>query len=207
MASSRDEFLIFGAPAIGEEEIEEVVATLRSGWIGTGPRVARFEQEFKTYKGADHAVAVASCTAALHLSMTAAGIAPGDEVILPALTFCATANAVIHAGAVPVLADVDPHTMNLDVADVERRITSRTRAVMPVHFAGRPCAMDQLCDLAAAHGLKVIEDCAHAVETEYHGRPAGTFGDFGCFSFYVTKNVITGEGGMVLARSEQDTAR
>jgi dTDP-4-amino-4,6-dideoxygalactose transaminase len=152
-------------------------------------------------------VALNSCTAALHLSMIAAGLRPGDEVITSPLTFCATVNAIIHAGATPVLADVDPATMNLDPAAVEAAITPRTRAVVPVHFAGRPCDMDGIMGLAAAHDLRVIEDCAHAIETEYRGRPAGTFGDFGCFSFYVTKNVVTGEGGLVLARDEEAAAR
>jgi dTDP-4-amino-4,6-dideoxygalactose transaminase len=204
---SRKDFLVFGAPVLKESEIEEVLDTLRSGWIGTGPKVARFEAMFREYKGAEHAVAVSSCTAALHLSLLAAGIGPGDEVITPALTFCATANAVIHAGATPVIADVDLETQNLDPEDVQRKITPRTRALLPVHFAGRPCDMDALLPLAQRHGLKVVEDCAHAIETEYHGRKAGTFGEFGCFSFYATKNATTAEGGMVLARREQDAAR
>ena len=203
----RNDFLVFGAPLIEDDEIDEVVATLKSGWLGTGPRVARFEQEFATYMGEAHAVAVNSCTAALHLSMLAAGIEAGDEVITSPLTFCATVNAIIHAGGTPVLADVDPRTLNIDPAAVEAAITERTRAIVPIHFAGRPCDMDALCELADKHGLKIIEDCAHAIETEYKGRKAGGFGDFGCFSFYVTKNVATGEGGMVLARDEEDAAR
>jgi dTDP-4-amino-4,6-dideoxygalactose transaminase len=198
---------VFGAPAVGEEEIAEVVASMRSGWLGTGPKVAQFERDFAAYKSADHAAAVNSCTAALHLALLASGVKAGDEVITTALTFCATVNAIIHAGATPVLADIDPDTMNIDPRQVEARITSRTKAIVPVHFAGRPCDMDALCALAKQHGLKIIEDCAHAIETEYHGRKAGTFGDFGCFSFYVTKNVVTGEGGMVLARNEEDIAR
>jgi dTDP-4-amino-4,6-dideoxygalactose transaminase len=205
--SSRKEFLVFGAPLIGEAEIREVAASLRSGWLGTGPKVARFEEAFRRYKRAPHAVAVNSGTAALHLSMIAAGLKPGDEVITTALTFCATVNAIIHAGLKPVLADVDQVTMNLSAADVRRRITPRTRALLPVHFAGRPCDMDALGALARKHGLKLIEDCAHAIETEVRGRPAGTFGDFGCFSFYVTKNLTTAEGGMVLTRREKDAAR
>jgi dTDP-4-amino-4,6-dideoxygalactose transaminase len=203
----RERFLVFGRPAIAEDEIQEVVECLRSGWLGTGPKVAQFEEDFQRYKGWGHAVAVNSCTAALHVSLLAAGIGPGDEVITSALTFCATVNAIIHTGATPVLADIDPVSMNLDPAEVAARITDRTKAIVPVHFAGRPCNMDALCCLAEEHGIKVIEDCAHAIETEYHGRCAGSFGEFGCFSFYVTKNVVTGEGGMVLARDEEAAAR
>jgi dTDP-4-amino-4,6-dideoxygalactose transaminase len=204
---TKDRYLVFGAPAIGEEEIAEVVASMRSGWLGTGPKVAQFERDFAAYKSAGHAAAVNSCTAALHLALLASGVKAGDEVITTALTFCATVNAIIHAGATPVLADIDPDTMNIDPRQVEARITPRTKAIVPVHFAGRPCDMDALCALAKQHGLKIIEDCAHAIETEYRGRKAGTFGEFGCFSFYVTKNVVTGEGGMVLARNEEDIAR
>lgn len=204
---SEQEFLVFGAPLIGEEEIAEVVACLRSGWIGTGPRVAQFERDFAAFKGAAHVAAVNSCTAALHLSLLAAGLEPGDEVITTPLTFCATVNAIIHAGATPVLADVDPLTMNLDPARVAERITARTRALVPVHFAGRACDMEALMALAAKHGLKVIEDCAHAIETERHGVKAGMWGDFSCFSFYATKNMTTGEGGMVVATREEDIAR
>ena len=203
----RKEFLVFGSPLIGEDEIEEVVATMRSAWLGTGPRVAAFESDFKCYKDASHAVAVNSCTAALHLSILAAGVGPVDEVITTPLTFCATANAIIHAGGTPVLADVDPVTMNIDPKRVEEKITERTKAILPVHFAGRPCEMDRLADIANRYDLKLIEDCAHAIETEYHGRKAGTMGDFGCFSFYVTKNIVTGEGGMILAHNEKDAAR
>jgi dTDP-4-amino-4,6-dideoxygalactose transaminase len=204
---SPDEFLVFGAPAIGEAEVEEVVDSIRSGWLGTGPKVARFEEEFRRYRGAEYAVAVNSCTAALHLSMLASGLGAGDEVITTPMTFCASVNAIIHAGATPVLADIDERTMNIDPEAVEAKVTARTRVLMPVHFAGRPCDMDALCRIADRHGLKVIEDCAHAIEAEYRGKPAGRFGDFGCFSFYVTKNVITGEGGMVVTRREEDAAR
>ncbi len=204
---SKDRFLIFGSPAIEDAEMQEVLSTMKSGWLGTGPKVAQFEQDFWAYKGAKYLAAVNSCTAALHLSLLASGLGRGDEVITSALTFCATVNAIIHAGATPVLADVEPSTMNIDPAQVEARITPRTRALIPVHFAGRPCNMDALMDIARRRSLKVIEDCAHAIETEYKGNKSGTFGDFGCFSFYVTKNVVTGEGGMVLARSEEDMAR
>ncbi|MFB3917201.1 MAG: DegT/DnrJ/EryC1/StrS family aminotransferase [Terriglobales bacterium] len=208
MASpGRQKFLIFGSPCIEQAEIDEVVSVLKSGWIGTGPRVAQFERDFAAYKGAAHAAALFSCTAALHLSMLAAGISPGDEVITTPMTFCATANAILHAGAIPVLADINRRTFNIDPEQIERKITPKTRALLPVHFAGRPCNMDALVDIAQRHNLKLIEDCAHAIEAEYNGRKTGTFGDFGCFSFYVTKNVITGEGGMVLARREEDIAR
>lgn len=191
-------FLVFGAPAIEAAEIEEVVGSMKGGWLGTGPKVARFEGDFAAYKDAPNAVAVNSCTAALHLSILAAGIGPGDEVITTPLTFAATVNAIIHTGATPVLADVDPSTMNIDPERIRERISERTRAILPVHFAGRPCEMEPLLELAAEHELALIEDCAHAIETEYRDRKAGTFGDFGCFSFYVTKNVVTGEGGMIL---------
>ncbi|MEL6492421.1 MAG: DegT/DnrJ/EryC1/StrS family aminotransferase [Cyanobacteria bacterium J06621_3] len=204
---TRKQFLVFGAPAIEDAEIQEVVSSMTSGWLGTGPKVARFEDDFRDYKKAEHALAVNSCTAALHLSLLAAGVGPGDEVITTALTFCSSANAIIHAGATPVLADVDPITMNIDPKQVEAKITSKTKAILPVHFAGRPCDLDALGEIAQRYNLKLIEDCAHAIETEYKGRKAGTFGDFGCFSFYVTKNITTGEGGMILARSQEDAAQ
>lgn len=203
----KNRFLVFGAPQIEEAEIQEVVDSLRSGWLGTGPKVARFENDFAAYKGVKHAVALNSATAALHLSILAGDIGRGDEVITTPLTFCATVNAIIHSGATPVLADVDPVTMNIDPSIVETKINSRTKAILPVHFAGRPCDMDALCKIAKSHNLLLIEDCAHAIETEYKGRKAGTFGNFACFSFYVTKNVVTGEGGMVLTKREEDAAR
>ena len=209
--SSREkqDYLVFGAPYIGEEEIAEVVDCLRSGWLGTGPKVARFESDFANYQGVNRSlvVGVNSCTAALHISLIAADLMPGDEVITTPLTFCATVNAIIHAGLTPVLADVDPLTQCISPVAIEAAITPRTRAIVPVHFAGRPCDMDGIMRIASRHGLKVIEDCAHAIETEYHGRKVGTFGDFGCFSFYVTKNVVTGEGGMILGANEELIAR
>jgi dTDP-4-amino-4,6-dideoxygalactose transaminase len=193
----KNDFLVFGAPDIGEDEISEVTASLRSGWLGTGPKVAKFERDFAKYKGypPSHAAAVNSCTAALHVSMIAAGLQPGDEVITTPMTFCATINSIIHAGLTPVLADVELDSFNIDPAAVESAITSRTRAILLVHFAGRPCNMDTLTKIADKNGLILIEDCAHAIETEYHGRKAGTFGQFGCFIFYATKNIVTGEGG------------
>lgn len=204
---SKERFLVFGAPTLGDEEIEEVTASLKSGWLGTGPKVARFENDFRDYKGSHNAVAVSSCTAALHLSAMAAGVGAGDEVITTPMTFCSTVNAIIHAGATPVLADVDPVTMNISPSEIERKITPKTKAILPVHFAGRPCEMDEIMEISQRRKLKVIEDCAHAVETEYKGKKAGLFGDFGCFSFYVTKNITTGEGGMVVTRDDNDSAR
>ena len=152
-------------------------------------------------------VAVSSCTAALHLSLLAAGIGSGDEVITTPLTFCATINAIIHSGAKPVLVDIDPVTMNIDPQQIHAAINNKTKAILPVHFAGRSCDMDQILNIARSKDLIIIEDCAHAIEAEYNGRKAGTFGDFGCFSFYVTKNVITGEGGMVICREEKLASR
>ena len=203
----KERFLVFGSPLIGQEEIDEVVASLKSCWLGTGPKVARFQQEFAAYVGATQAAALNSCTAALHLALVALNLSPGDEVITTPLTFCATVNAILHAGGTPVLADVDPRTQNIDPERVREKITPRTRAILPVHFAGRSCDMDALCALAREHNLALVEDCAHAIETLWRGRHAGTFGDFGCFSFYVTKNVITGEGGMVIASDPERLAR
>lgn len=204
-----EDFIVFGAPRIEEAEIEEILDCLRSGWLGTGPRVVRFEETFAAYKGYEpgKVAAVNSCTAALHVSMVAAGLDPDAEIITTPLTFCATVNAIVHAGLTPVLADVDPVTQCIDPDAIEAAITPRTQAILPVHFAGRPCDMDRIMAIAHKHGLAVIEDCAHAIETEYRGGNAGTFGDFGCFSFYVTKNVVTGEGGMILARDPAQAAR
>jgi len=201
------DFLVFGAPQIEDAEIDEVVASMRAAWLGTGPKVARFEEAFRQYRTARHAVAVNSCTAALHLSLLAAGIGPGDEVITTALTFCATVNVIIHVGAKPVLVDVDARSMNIDLDALAAAIGPRTKAVIPVHFAGRPVDMDRLMSLAGLYGITVIEDCAHAIEAEWRGRAAGTFGAFGCFSFYATKNLATGEGGMILTDDEQAAGR
>ena len=199
----REKFLIFGSPVIEQPEIDEVVASLKSGWLGTGPKVHQFEEMFREYKGAQYAMALNSCTACLHLAMLAIGIQPGDEVLVPTMTFAATANAVIHAGGTPVLVDCQRDTMNIDPEDIERKITTKTKAIIPVHFAGRSCDMDAIMDIAKRHNLKVVEDCAHAIETEYHGKKAGTFGEIGCFSFYVTKNIVTGEGGMAITDNEE----
>ncbi|MBI4093734.1 DegT/DnrJ/EryC1/StrS family aminotransferase [Candidatus Kaiserbacteria bacterium] len=199
----RKDFLSFGSPLIEEAEIEEVVKTLRSGWVSTGPKTHQFEEDFRKYIGAKYAVAVNSCTAAMHLALLAIGAGKGDEVIVPAMTFASTGNVIVHCGATPVFVDCDKATMNIDPRDVERKITSRTKAIMVVHMAGRPCDMDVTVSLAKKHSLKVIEDAAHAVETEYKGKKVGTLGDIGCYSFYATKNVVTGEGGMVVTNNEE----
>lgn len=198
----RDSFLVFGQPLIEQDEIDEVVDSLKKAWIGTGPKVHKFEQDFAAYKGVPYAAAVNSCTAALHLACLTLELAPGDEVITTAMTFCASVNSIIHAGGVPVLADVDPLTQNIDPVSVESKISSRSRAIMVVHYAGRSCDMDAIMAIAEQHGLVVIEDCAHAIETEYKGRKAGTIGHIGCFSFYATKNVVTGEGGMIISNDK-----
>lgn len=209
MPSHELPFLVFGSPLIEQEEIDEVLACLHSSWLGTGPRVARFEADFAAYQGlaANRVAALNSCTAALHVSMVAAGLPAGSEVITTPMTFCASVNAIIHAGLIPLLADVESSTQNIDPAAIEAAITPRTRAILPVHFAGRPCNMDAIMAIARKHDLLVIEDCAHAIEATWHGEKAGTFGDFGCFSFYATKNVVTGEGGMVIGRDESRIAR
>jgi dTDP-4-amino-4,6-dideoxygalactose transaminase len=199
----KERFLVFGQPCIDEADIAEVVDSMNLRWLGTGPKVLRFEQAIAEYKGAAHAVAVNSCTAGLHLACLALGLGPGDEVITTALTFCATVNAIIHSGATPILADVDPLTMNIDPHSIEARVTKQTRAVIVVHLAGRPCDMSAIMAVAKKHHLYVIEDCAHAIETEYHGQKAGVIGDIGVLSFYATKNIATGEGGMVLTQSPE----
>ncbi len=199
----RSSYLVFGSPDLRQAEIDEVVATLKTGWIGTGPKVARFEEDFRRYVGAKHAVALSSCTAGLHLAMIALGVKPGDEVIVPSMTFVATANSVIHVGATPVLVDCEPGTMLIDIKAVERAITDKTRVIVPVHFAGRPADMTALLALARPRGIKVLEDAAHAIETIHQGQKVGRIADCTAFSFYVTKNVITGEGGMVTTEDEE----
>ena len=192
-------FIPFHVPTIGEEEIAEVTDTLRSGWLTTGDRTARFESRFRAYTGARHALAVNSCTAGLHLALAAARIRKGDEVITTPLTFCATVNVILQVGATPVLADVGPDG-NLDPACVAARVTSRTRAIIPVHLGGLPCRMDEIWQIAQRHRLHVIEDAAHATDAQYRGLAPGASGAPGtaaAFSFYATKNITTGEGGMV----------
>ena len=199
----RDSFLIFGSPMIGEEEIAEVVDSLRSGWVGTGPKVQRFETRLSQYIGAPYCRCVSSCTAALILSLQILEIGPGDEVLVPAMTFVASANAVEHAGATPVLVDSVPGTGLIDLDAAEAAITPRTRAIMPVHLAGRPVDLDRLAALRHRHGLTVIEDAAHAIGAEWKGRRIGSTGNLAAFSFYVTKNITTIEGGALVTDQEE----
>lgn len=201
----RDSFLVFGKPMIGEEEIAEVVDSLRSGWVGTGPKVHRFETLLSDYLGVEHCRCVSSCTAALTLSLQVLDVGPGDEVLVPAMTFVASANAVEHAGATPVLVESVPGTGLIDFEQAEAAITPRTRAIMPVHLAGRPVDMDRLDTLAKAHCLAVVEDAAHAIGAAWRGRKIGAFGNLTAFSFYVTKNISTIEGG-ALVTDDPDVA-
>jgi dTDP-4-amino-4,6-dideoxygalactose transaminase len=203
----KDNFLVFGQPLIEQAEIDEVVDSLKKSWLGSGPKVEKFERAFAVYKGVSNAVALNSCTAGLHLSCLALNLKEGDEVITTAMTFCATVNAIIHSGATPVLADIDKDTWNIDSEDIERKITPKTKAIIVVHFAGRMCEMDKIKYLADKHDLYLIEDCAHAIESEYKGQKAGTFGNLGVFSFYATKNVVTGEGGMVISKNDNHLSK
>ncbi|MBI3273422.1 MAG: DegT/DnrJ/EryC1/StrS aminotransferase family protein [Planctomycetes bacterium] len=205
----RSRFLPFGSPRLDEAEVEEVVDTLRSGWFGPGPKVARFEEELRSYVGASRACAVNSRTAALHLALLAIGVKPGDEVLTSPLAFCAAANAILHAGARPVFVDVDRRTMNLAPAKIEAAVTAKTRALVPVHLAGRPCEMDAVLAAARRLGLWVIEDAGDCLEGVYHGKKIGTLGDITCFGFYATKNLTTGDGGMLVTERDEwaDRAR
>ncbi|MEK7064529.1 MAG: DegT/DnrJ/EryC1/StrS family aminotransferase [Patescibacteria group bacterium] len=198
----RKSFLVFGKPTIGQEEIDEVVKTLESGWIGTGPRTEKFEEAFREYTHAEYALAVNSATAGLHLALKALGIGPGDEVITTPLTFCSTVNVIIHCGATPVFADVDISDWNIDPKEIEKKITKKTKAIIPVHLHGRPCKMDEIGEIARKHKLFVVEDAAHAIEAVYHGKEVGNISDLTVFSFYATKNMTTGEGGMVTTNNK-----
>ncbi|MDI6781802.1 MAG: DegT/DnrJ/EryC1/StrS aminotransferase family protein, partial [bacterium] len=208
----RDTFLSFHQALLDEKEESSVIQTLRSGWLTTGPKTKQFEAEFAKYARSSQAVAVNSCTAALHLALVAAGIGKvnekdekdeKDEVITTPMTFCATANVIVHVQADPVFVDVDPVTLNIDVNKIEEKITSKTRAIIPVHYAGCPCEMDEILGIAKKYNIIVIEDAAHATETEYHGKKVGSISDMTAFSFYATKNLTTAEGGMLTTNSER----
>lgn len=200
---SPSRFLVFGSPQINQEEIDEVVDTLRSGWIGTGPKVSKFERGVEKYLGVKYARAVNSCTAGLHLSLLACGVGPGDEVITTPMTFAATANVIEHVGARPVFVDIKLSSMNIDPDLIEKKITKKTRAIIPVHMAGRPCEMERILSIAKKHKLRVIEDAAHAFGAAIGGVKIGSLGDITVFSFYATKNLTTGEGGMVTTNNKK----
>ena len=201
------QWLPFHVPELDDDEIDSVVSVLRSGWLTTGPKVKQFEQEFAAITGVRHAIAVNSCTAALHLALEAIGVQEGDEVIVPTMTFAATAEVVAYFKAKPVLVDCTEGTLNIDPEGIEEAVTPRTKAIIPVHFGGHPCEMDQIIEIARSHNLRVIEDAAHALPARYRGKMIGTTGDCTCFSFYATKNMTTGEGGMVTTNSDEWAAR
>ena len=203
----RDEALVFGQPEFDEEAIAEVADTIRSGWVGTGPKVARFEALVAEYVGCEHAVAVSSCSAALHLALLALGIGPGDEVITTPLTFVATVNAILHVGATPVLVDVDRVTQNIDPELVAAAVTDRNHGAAARPPRRAPVRLDALGKVAAEHGLMILEDGAHTLGGEYRGTKIGAISDVTAFSFYATKNVALGEGGIVATnRSDWATA-
>jgi dTDP-4-amino-4,6-dideoxygalactose transaminase len=199
----RTPFLPFHVPDIGEDEIQGVVDTLRSGWLTTGPKTKQFEEDFARYVGSRYAVAVNSCTAALHLALEAVGVTAGDEVILPTMTFAATAEVVRYLNATPVLVDCREDTLNIDPEQIEKVVTSKTKAIIPVHFAGHPCEMETILEIAKTHKLTVIEDAAHALPTRVQGKMVGAIGDISCFSFYATKTITTGEGGMATTENRE----
>lgn len=198
----RETFLSFSPPAISEQEIDAVVDTLRSSWITTGPKTKAFEGEFASYIGSPDALAVNSCTGAMHIALAALGIGPGDEVITTPMTFAATVNVIEHEGATPVLVDVEPDTLNVNPERVAAAITPKTRAIMPVHYGGHPADMNPLLELAKQHNLRILEDAAHALPAQYGGQIIGTIGDLTAFSFYATKNLTTAEGGMLTGASD-----
>jgi len=201
------DFLPFHRSDVGEEEVAEVVEVLRSGWLTTGPKVREFEREFAAMVGAQHAIAVNSCTAALHLALEAIGICEGDEVLVPTMTFAATAEVVTYFKAKPVLLDCTESTLNLNTDLIEKTITKKTKAIIPVHFAGHPCDLKPIHAIAKANNLHVIEDAAHALPARYHGKMIGSISDITCFSFYATKNITTGEGGMITTDNAEWAAR
>jgi perosamine synthetase len=201
------DFLLFHKPFISEDEVDEIVDTVRSGWLSMGPKTIRFEQEFNKYIGAKRSVAVSSWTAAGHLTLEAFGIEKDDEVILPTMTFPATAEIVCYFGAKPVIVDVDEDTLNISLEEIEKSITPKTKAIIPVHYGGQPCDMDEILELAKKYNLRVLEDAAHSLPAYYKGKKIGTLSDVTCFSFYATKTLSTGEGGMICTNNEEIAER
>lgn len=204
---TKREDISFACPEIGAEEIEEVVDSLKSGWLTTGPKVKAFEMGFRELLNVKYAFAVNSCTAGLHLALEASGIKPGDEVIVPVQTFTATAEVVRYLGAEAVFADVDKDTLNIDVNKIPQKMNGKTKAIIPVHFAGQACDMDQISEIANSYNYTIIEDAAHAIPCTFRGRTVGTIGDATVFSFYTTKPITTGEGGMIVTNSEKIAER
>lgn len=197
-------FIVFGKPFIDTNGIQSVMKTLKSGWIGTGKKVKKFEKLFSDYKSGTPSVAVNSCTAALYLSLKNLQLKKNDEVITTPLTFASTVSSIMHAGATPILVDVCKNTANIDPEKILQKITKKTKALLVVHLYGRPCEMDKIVDICRQKKIKLIEDCAHAIEAKYKNQHCGTFGDYGCFSFYPNKNITTGEGGMVVSKSQRN---
>ncbi len=198
----REKFLPFHLPSLEEEEIEKVTKVLKSGWITTGPRVKQFEEDFSKYIGCKHSVAANSCTAALHLALDALGLKEGDEVIIPTMTFATTGEVVTYLRNRPVLVDCDEDTLLVNINEIEKKINKKTKAIIPVHYAGQPCSMNEILEIARENNLMVIEDAAHSLPTRYRGKLIGTIGDITCFSFYATKPVTTGEGGMACTEND-----
>ncbi len=201
------DFLLFHKPFISEDEVNEIVDTVRSGWLSMGPKTIRFENEFNKYIGSRKSVAVSSWTAAGHLALEAFGIKAGDEVIVPTMTFPATAEIVCYFGAKPVIIDVAEDTLNISLKEIEKAITPKTKAIIPVHYGGQPCDMDEIQELADHYNLKVLEDAAHSLPAIYKGKKVGTISDVTCFSFYATKTLSTGEGGMICTNNEEIAER
>ena len=201
------DYLLFHRPFISDEEINEMVDTLRSGWLSMGPKTLKFEQEFNSYIGSKKSIAVNSWTAAGHLTLEAFGVKAGDEVIVPTMTFPATAEIVCYFGAKPVIVDVDQDTLNISLEAIEKAITPRTKAIIPVHYGGQPCDMDEILDLAKKYNLRVMEDAAHSLPATYKGKKVGTISEVTCFSFYATKTLSTGEGGMICSNNEELSER
>jgi perosamine synthetase len=203
----KNDFLLFHKPFISEEEVDEIVDTVRSGWISMGPKTIRFENKFSEYIGVNKSVAVSSWTAAGHLTLEAFGINEGDEVIVPTMTFPATAEIVCYFKAKPVIVDVDENTLNISLEAIEKAITPKTKAIIPVHYAGQPCDLDEIHAIAKKNNIRVLEDAAHSLPAKYKGKTIGTISDVTCFSFYATKTLSTGEGGMICTNDEEIAER
>ena len=191
-------FILFGKPNIGNKEISLLKKTINSKWIGSGPTTEVFEKKFRNYKKTKYSLSLNSCTAALHLSLISLGIKEGDEVLTTPMTFCSTINSILLVKAKPVLVDINPNTLNIDENKIEKKITKKTKGIILVHFGGLACNMKPILKICRKYKIKVIEDCAHAIESKYQNKHVGNFGDTGCFSFYATKNITTGEGGMLV---------